>query len=51
MYFRSLRLLVLVRVNMKIIPQDVVIPSDAPCLLCTQQTRHKYPPLKIVGGT
>ena len=51
MYFRSLRLLVLVRVNMKIIPQDVVIPSDAPCSLCIQQTRCKYPPLKIVGGT
>ena len=50
MYFHSLRLLVLVRVNIKIIPQDVVIPSDAPCSLCIQQTRCMCHPLKIVGG-
>ena len=49
MYFHSLRLLVLVRVDMKIIPQDVVIPSEAPCLLCIQQTGCKYHPLKIAG--
>ena len=49
MYFHSLRLLVLVRVDMKIIPQDVVIPSEAPCLLCIQQTGCEYHPLKIVG--
>lgn len=51
MYFHSLRLLVLIRVDMKIIPQDVVIPSEAPCFLCIQQTGFKCHPLKIVGET